>query len=114
MCLLRAGFRSQVTDASDVDNGAVATLCAGLVVPGQATIFRAGAVRFFAPAMRFGGGEMEGVALLGKRFNKLMLGPVAGVMLMAAAACGGGGGGGTTASEEPTGGARVPRRAPAR
>lgn len=54
--------------------------------------------------MRFGGGEMEGVALLGKRFNRVTLGSVAGVMLMAAAACGGGGGG-TTASEEPTGAA---------
>ncbi|MET8861409.1 BMP family ABC transporter substrate-binding protein [Nonomuraea sp. NPDC004580] len=42
--------------------------------------------------------------MLGKRFNRLMLGSVAGVMLMAAAACGGGDGGGTTASEEPTGG----------
>ena len=47
---------------------------------------------------------MEGVALLGKRFSKLMLGSVAGVMLMAAAACGGGGGD-TTAGEEPTGAA---------
>lgn len=52
--------------------------------------------------MRFDGGEMEGVALLGKRFNRLALGSVVGVMLMAAAACGGGGGG-TTASQEPTG-----------
>ncbi|GAB2915645.1 BMP family protein [Nonomuraea fastidiosa] len=42
--------------------------------------------------------------MLGKRFSKLMLGSVAGVMLMAAAACGGGGGD-TTAGQEPTGAA---------
>jgi len=47
---------------------------------------------------------MEGVALLGKRFSKLMLGSVAGVMLMAAAACGGGGGD-TTTGQEATGAA---------
>ncbi|MGP3911721.1 BMP family lipoprotein [Nonomuraea sp. 10N515B] len=43
--------------------------------------------------------------MLGKRFNRMALGSVAGVMLMAAAACGGGGGGSTTASEAPTGAA---------
>lgn len=43
--------------------------------------------------------------MLGKRFNRMALGSVAGVMLMAAAACGGGGGGATSASEAPTGAA---------
>ena len=39
--------------------------------------------------------------MLGKRFNRIAVGSVAGVMLMAVAACGGGGGG-TTASEAPS------------
>ncbi|MEQ4715162.1 BMP family ABC transporter substrate-binding protein [Nonomuraea sp. B19D2] len=42
--------------------------------------------------------------MLGKRFNRMAIGSVAGVMLMAAAACGGSGGG-TTASEAPSAGA---------
>lgn len=46
-------------------------------------------------------GKWKGVALLGKRFNRMALGSVAGVMLMAAAACGGDSGG-TTASEAPS------------
>ncbi|MFG1707243.1 BMP family protein [Nonomuraea sp. M3C6] len=43
--------------------------------------------------------------MLGKRFSRMALGTVVGVMLMAAAACGGDSGGGTTASEAPTGAA---------
>ncbi|MBF8185374.1 BMP family ABC transporter substrate-binding protein [Nonomuraea sp. K274] len=42
--------------------------------------------------------------MLGKRFSRMAVGSMAGVMLMAVAACGGSGGG-TTASEAPTGGA---------
>ncbi|NUP63855.1 MAG: BMP family ABC transporter substrate-binding protein [Nonomuraea sp.] len=43
--------------------------------------------------------------MLGKRFSRIAVGSVAGVMLMAVAACGGGDDGGTTASTQPTSGA---------
>jgi basic membrane protein A and related proteins len=51
--------------------------------------------------------------LLGKGFNKVAFGAVAGVLLMAAAACGGSSsGGGTTASEEPAAGGASSSSAP--